>query len=99
VLFISSRSNLKAFRSSASDSMCVQILILSWSRSLVALLLSEHAGEETEAKLRNFLRCELNIDYYIEFGNVHRFGSHQNNKNGTGIKPRPIVARILYMPV
>jgi uncharacterized protein YoxC len=29
VLFISFRSNLKAFRSSDSDSMCVQILILS----------------------------------------------------------------------
>jgi hypothetical protein len=39
---------------------------------------------------------ELNIDYYIEFGNVHRFGSRQNNNNGTEIKPRPIVARFLY---
>ena len=46
--------------------------------------------------LRDFLRCELNIDYYIEFGNVHRFGSRQNNTNGTEIRPRPIVARFLY---
>jgi hypothetical protein len=46
--------------------------------------------------LRDFLRCELNIDYYIEFGNVHRFGSRQNNTNGNEIRPRPIVARFLY---
>ena len=46
--------------------------------------------------LRDFLRCELNIDYYIEFGNVHRFGSRQNNTNRTEIRPRPIVARVLY---
>jgi hypothetical protein len=49
-----------------------------------------------EAKLRDFLRYELNIDYYIEFDNVHRFGSRQNNNNGTEIKPRPIVARFSY---
>jgi hypothetical protein len=49
--------------------------------------IKETAGEETEAKLRDFLRCELNIDYYIEFGNVHRFGYRQNNTNGTEIRP------------
>ena len=38
----------------------------------------------------------LTQDYYIEFGNVHRFGSRQNNTNGTEIRPRPIVARFLY---
>ena len=46
--------------------------------------------------MRDFLRCELNIDYYIEFGNVHRFGYRQNNNNGTEIKPCPIVAPFLY---
>jgi hypothetical protein len=35
--------------------------------NLVFTGLRETAGEETEAKLRDFLRCELNIDYYIEF--------------------------------
>jgi hypothetical protein len=38
--------------------------------NLVFTGLRETASEEAEAKLRDFLRCELNIDYYIEFGNV-----------------------------
>jgi hypothetical protein len=49
--------------------------------NLVFTGLRETVGEEMEAKLGDFLRCELNIDYYIEFGNVHRFGSRQNNTN------------------
>ena len=41
-------------------------------------------------KLRDFIRHELRIDHYIEFGNVHRFG--KPGRNGT----RPIVARFIY---
>jgi hypothetical protein len=62
----------------------------------IFLIVYKKSIPETEAKLRDFLGCDLNIDYYIEFGNVHRFGSRQNNTNGTEIRPRPIVARFLY---
>ena len=45
---------------------------------------------KTENKLRDFIRHELRIDHYIEFGNVHRFG--KPGRNGA----RPIVARFIY---
>lgn len=53
-------------------------------------LRGETRNEETEFKLREFLKNELNIDHYIEFVNVHRFGRFQRGKN------RPIVARLIY---
>ena len=50
----------------------------------------ESRNEDTEFKLRDFLKNELNIDYNMEFANVHRFGRFQRGKN------RPIVARFIY---
>lgn len=90
--------DLKAFKLERNEmkSTLLDLRCRSMKNNLVFTGLRETAGEETEAKLRDFLRCELNIDYYIEFGNVHRFGSRQNNTNGTEIRPRPIVARFLY---
>ena len=90
--------DLKAFKLERDEmkSTLLDLRCRSMKNNLVFTGLREAAGEETEAKLRDFLRYELNIDYYIEFDNVHRFGSRQNNNNGTEIKPRPIVARFLY---
>lgn len=53
-------------------------------------LSGEFRGENTEQKLREFLRNELDLDHYIEFVNIHRFGRFQRGK------PRPIVARFIY---
>ncbi|XP_062583653.1 uncharacterized protein LOC134245382 [Saccostrea cucullata] len=50
----------------------------------------ESRGENTEQKLRAFLMNELDIDYHIEFVNIHSFGRFQRGK------PRPIVARFIY---
>ncbi|CAG2197532.1 unnamed protein product [Mytilus edulis] len=46
--------------------------------------------ENCENKLRGFLRQELEVNHFIEFGNVHRFG--KPGLNGA----RPIVARFIY---
>ncbi|CAG2256856.1 CNK [Mytilus edulis] len=46
--------------------------------------------ENCENKLRGFLRHELEIDHFIEFGNVHRFG--KTGLNGA----RHILARLIY---
>jgi hypothetical protein len=43
--------------------------------NLIFTGLTESQHENTEATLREFLRCELGIEYHIEFGNVHRFGN------------------------
>ena len=51
---------------------------------------NETRDEDTEAKLRDFLRIELNISHHIEFGSVHRFGKYRNDGR------RPIVARFIY---
>ena len=50
----------------------------------------ESRQEDVQSKLRSFIRQELGIDRFIEFGNVHRFGRHTRNK------PRPIVAKFIY---
>ena len=90
--------DLKAFKLERNEmkSTLLDLRCRSMKNNLVFTGLGETADGETEAKLRDFLRCELNIDYYIELGNVHRFGSRQNNNNGAEIRTRPIVARFLY---
>ena len=50
----------------------------------------ESRQEDVQSKLRSFIRQELGIDRFIEFGNVHRFSRHTRNK------PRPIVAKFIY---
>jgi hypothetical protein len=47
--------------------------------------------EDTEDLLRRFLHHELEINYRIEFGNVHRF----KTRSGDNRRP-PIVARFVY---
>ena len=68
----------------------------SMKNNLIFTGLVETRREDTEAKLREFLRCELGIDYHIEIGNVHRFGSHQKRESQPVRKNRPIVARFIY---
>ena len=46
--------------------------------------------ENCENKLRAFIQQELEIDHYIEFGNVHRFGKRNTNDACS------IVARFIY---
>jgi hypothetical protein len=68
--------------------------------NLVFTGLKETTYENTEEKLRGFLRKELGIGNWIEFGNVHRFGPKKTeNENMRRIFyqiPRPIVARCIY---
>ena len=54
--------------------------------------LFESSREYTEGILREFIKNELGIEKYIEFGNVHRFGRRETPDR----KPRPIVARFIY---
>ena len=46
--------------------------------------------ENCENKLRGFIRQELGIEHFNEFGNVHRFWRRDINN------ARPIVARFIY---
>ncbi|KAK3108405.1 hypothetical protein FSP39_007336 [Pinctada imbricata] len=50
----------------------------------------ERRGEDTERKVRVFLREQLGVDWDIAFANVHRYGRFVRNK------ARPIVARFMY---
>ena len=52
--------------------------------------ITEIHDENTERVVRVFLKEELDIDIFIEFGNVHRFGRGLNGR------PRPIAVRFLY---
>jgi hypothetical protein len=50
----------------------------------------ETNSEDTEAKLRDFIFHQLEVENQIEFSNVHRFGRFVHGKD------RPIVARFPY---
>jgi hypothetical protein len=60
--------------------------------NLIFTGLFESPREYTEGILREFIKNELGIEEYIEFGNVHRFGRRETPDR----KPRPIVARFIY---
>jgi hypothetical protein len=62
----------------------------SMKNNLVFTGLCQSQLENCENKLRGFIRQELEIDHYIEFGNIHRFGRRRTNN------ARPIVARFFY---
>lgn len=62
--------------------------------NLIFTGLSEKENEDTENVVRQFVRHELRINHWIEFGNVHRFGS--GALPGRRGRPKPIVARFLY---
>ena len=62
----------------------------SMKNNLVFTGLYQSQSENGENKLRGFIRQELEIDHYIEFGNIHRFGRRGTNN------ARPIVARFIY---
>lgn len=62
----------------------------SMKNNLVFTGLYQSQFENCENKLRGFIRQELEIDHYIEFGNIHRFGRRGTNN------ARPIVARFIY---
>jgi len=63
----------------------------SMKNNLIFTGLMENRGEDCEDKLRSFIYNELNIEKFIEFGNIHRFG--KRHEDG---RPRPIVARFIY---
>jgi hypothetical protein len=60
----------------------------SMKNNLVFTGLTESQHENTAATLRDFLRCELGIEYHIEFGNVHRFGHRQHQRRHGQAKHR-----------
>ncbi len=62
--------------------------------NLIFTGLSETEGEHTEHVLRSFIKSELRINYFIQFGNVHRFG--KGARPGKRGRPRPILARFIY---
>jgi hypothetical protein len=68
----------------------------SMKSNLIFTGLTESQHANTAATLRDFLRCELGIEYHIEFGNVHRFGHRQHQRRHDQAKHRPIIARFLY---
>lgn len=62
----------------------------SMKSNLIFTGLTYNRNENCEEKLRNFLYHALEIEHFVELGNVHRFkGKLQNGA-------RPIVARFLY---
>lgn len=58
---------------------------------------TEHYDEDTEYIIRSFLKNELRIKYHISLGNVHRFGHGAPPGRGRKGRPRPIIARFIYM--
>ena len=62
----------------------------SMKNNLVFTCLYQSQSENCENKLRGFIRQELEIDHYIEFGNIHGFGRRGANN------ARPIIARFIY---
>jgi hypothetical protein len=75
---------IESLKSKVLDLQC-----RSMKNNLVFSGLSSNKFENCENKLKDFIRHELRIDHYIEFGNVHRFG--KPGRNGA----RPIVARFI----
>lgn len=76
-----------------NDELADQILDLkcrSMKYNLIFNGIHEEFRENTENVLRDFLAEHLEIDYRIEFTNIHRFG--KRNKK----RARPIVAKFIY---
>ena len=67
------------------------IFFFDLKNNLIFTGLNRVQNEDTEDLLRGFLHHELEINYRIEFGNVHRF----KTRSGDNRRP-PIVARFLY---
>jgi hypothetical protein len=65
----------------------------SMKNNLIFAGLFQSPREYTEGILKEFIKNELGIEEYIEFGNVHRFGRRETPDR----KPRPIVARFAYL--
>jgi hypothetical protein len=77
---------IKSLKESVLDLKC-----RSMKNNLIFTGLNRVQNEDTEDLLRGFLHHELEINYRIEFGNVHRF----KTRSGDNRRP-PIVARFLY---
>ena len=77
---------IKSLKESVLDLKC-----RSMKNNLIFTELNRVQNEDTEDLLRGFLHHELEINYRIEFGNVHRF----KTRSGDNRRP-PIVARFLY---
>lgn len=83
---------IKTLRNQLSElqDKVVDLQCRSMKNNLVFSGLFHIPNENCEHYLRNFIRQELGIEHFIEFGNVHRFGRRGRNN------ARPIVARFLY---
>lgn len=83
------REENEDLRSTVIDLQC-----RSMKNNLVFTGINEFEKENTEEVIRGFIKRELRITHFVEFGNVHRFGSGVlAGKRG---RPRPIVARFIY---
>ena len=78
-------ADIHELKSNVLDLQCRSI-----KNNLVFTGLYQSQFENCENNLRGFIRQELEIDRYIEFGNIHRFGRCGTNN------ARPIVARFIY---
>ncbi|VDI47084.1 Hypothetical predicted protein [Mytilus galloprovincialis] len=72
------------------ESNILDLQCRSMKNNLIFSGLAYNKDENCQAKLRNFIYEELQIEHHIEFGNVHRFGKIGMNR------AKPIVARFLY---
>jgi hypothetical protein len=88
---------LKEFRQERDEmrETIIDLRCRSMKNNLIFTGLTESQHENTEATLREFLRCELGNEYHIEFGNVHHFGHRQHQRRHGQAKHRPIIARVL----
>ena len=97
---IQTEANLKRFFDQKSESLkkeneelkdhVLDMRCRSMKYNLIFTGIKEHRNENTEQVLRMFLSEELGLEEWFEFGNVHRFGRHNRNRQ------RPIVAKFLY---
>jgi hypothetical protein len=88
------REELREHRQEQKD-MKTDIMDLkcrSMKNNLIFTGLFESSREYTEGILREFIKNELGMEEYIEFGYVHRFGQRETPDR----KPRPLVARFIY---
>ncbi|KAK3085537.1 hypothetical protein FSP39_004866 [Pinctada imbricata] len=76
-----------------NDELSEQITDLrvrSMKYNLIFSGIQEGERENSEQVLQDFLANELDIQQYIDFANVHRFGRQHRGK------PRPLIAKFLY---
>lgn len=89
---VNESEQIKTLKQDMNDlqSKVLDLQCRSMKNNLVFTGLCHTPYENIENKIRGFIRQELEIEHFIEFGNVHRFGRRGVNN------ARPIVARFIY---